>query len=150
KIYDDKPGKGTPAMVMTCGETGMMNYKIWDLDGHLLASTILQDEGKKPANEDAPSSAAFDAALSAPVKITPGEGKYPYALELALVGDGEKHGMNPGGKRTLIVPPKFLKTLSGKPADAKIMDGVKLPEKTLLFEVELVNIERPENIQEKA
>ncbi len=103
KMYEDALGAGEP---VSCGTAATVNYKVWYMRGNLIAQR--------------------DA-----VKITAGEGKFPYALELAIAGDGVKPGMRPGGKRTVIAPPTFTKT-PGIPA------ALVLPEnKMLLIEVEV-------------
>jgi len=118
RIYDDQSGAGDEIF---CGDSGLVNYRIWDMEGNLIASN--------------------DATT--PVKITTAEGKFPYAMELALAGDNLKKGMHPGGKRTVIAPPAFINTLSGKPANAALLGGAKLPNnKPVLIEVELVKVEK--------
>jgi len=103
KIYDDLLGTGKP---ISCGTVAMMSYKIWDIEGNLISHA--------------------DA-----VKTIAGEDKFPYALELAIAGDGVKPGMSPGAKRTIIAPPAFTKTPGIPPA-------LILPEnEVLLIEVEV-------------
>jgi hypothetical protein len=83
----------------------MVNYKVWDIEGNLITHA--------------------DA-----VKIIIGEGKFPYALELAVAGDGVKPGMRSSEKRTVIAPPTLTKT-------PNIPATLILPEnEVLLIEVE--------------
>ncbi len=141
KSFDDAGGMSIEDGV-SCGDTVMVNYKIWDIEtGALLASTLVKDpETKDPKKaKDEPSKKKFAESISQPVIFKLGGGDAPYGMELGILNSRDKtnRSMKRGGKRTMIVPAYLLKTMDNKSPSPEIVD-TKLPNKTVLIELELL------------
>lgn len=141
RIFDDiTPNYSGGILEVVCGQEVSVNYALWNMKGELIATSVADDKTEK-----SPGKSKLKTQISMPLTFKLGSGEVPLALEAAVSGNEDVGTLRIGGKRTLIIPPDYLKTLSGKPLDKKIFDGAKIPQnEAVILEVELLKVEGKE------
>ncbi len=108
RISDPKLGTGP---LLLCAQTVKVHIDVWSIDGKKIFTT----RGEKPGD------------AGTPLTFTPGKSEVFLGLEQGVIG------MNLGGKRNLVVPPGFQKTLRGNAAKPAIPFP---PKQSVLVDVE--------------
>ncbi len=83
RLYDMRPGSG---LALLCGEELPVHLTLWDASGEKLFDTRSAEQAQ-------------------PLTLRPGMGQLPAGLELGVIG------MQPGGRRTIILPPEWQKPM---------------------------------------